>query len=214
MLLLYDSIPGTAFSTKCTPLAGTDRMLLGAFPSPSQHHRSCVMPIWFVTHLQFSMERAAFKCTGEYMEVLGGKDSAMYEEFIVMFIEGLQAARKYATVTITMMEIMMFKVISISWLMLSDFNYEVSVAFGGSAMLLTALILFRLMRLVMMDAVLLCAVLLCAVLLYVSPKILLLVRMIFRVPFHGSRVDSAAVDCRHGEQSPEVILQVDVGGCV
>lgn len=59
---------------------------------------------------QFSMERAAFKFTPEYMEVLGGKDSAMYEEFILMFTKGLVAARKYATVTITMMEIMMFKV--------------------------------------------------------------------------------------------------------
>lgn len=57
------------------------------------------------------MERAAFKFTAEYLEVLGGKDSVMYEEFIVMFTKGLQAARKYATVTITMMEIMMFKVI-------------------------------------------------------------------------------------------------------
>ncbi len=56
------------------------------------------------------MERAAFKLTDEYMEVLGGKESPMYEEFIVMFTKGLAAARKYATVTVTMMEIMMFKV--------------------------------------------------------------------------------------------------------
>lgn len=63
---------------------------------------------------QFSMERAAFKFTGEYMDVLGGKDSPMYEEFIVMFCKGLAAARKYATVTVTMMEIMMFQVSKLS----------------------------------------------------------------------------------------------------
>lgn len=56
------------------------------------------------------MERAAFKFTAEYLEVLGGKDSPMYEEFIDMFCKGLAAARKYATVTVTMMEIMMFQV--------------------------------------------------------------------------------------------------------
>lgn len=56
------------------------------------------------------MERAAFKCTREYVEVLGGKDSELYEEFVVMFTKGLAAARKYATVTVTMMEIMMFQV--------------------------------------------------------------------------------------------------------
>lgn len=56
------------------------------------------------------MERAAFKFTSEYLEVLGGKDSPMYEEFIEMFCKGLAAARKYATVTITMLEIMMFQV--------------------------------------------------------------------------------------------------------
>lgn len=56
------------------------------------------------------MERAAFKFTAEYVEVLGGSDSELYEEFIDMFTKGLAAARKYATVTITMIEIMMFKV--------------------------------------------------------------------------------------------------------
>ncbi|CAM9609906.1 unnamed protein product [Hapterophycus canaliculatus] len=55
------------------------------------------------------MERAAFKFTAEYVEVLGGKDSPMYEEFVQMFCDGLAAARKYATVTVTMMEIMMFQ---------------------------------------------------------------------------------------------------------
>ncbi|CAN0492935.1 unnamed protein product, partial [Laminaria digitata] len=56
---------------------------------------------------KFSMERAAFKFTPEYVEVLGGSDSDLYEEFIDMFTKGLAAARKYATVTITMIEIMM-----------------------------------------------------------------------------------------------------------
>ena len=64
------------------------------------------------------MERAAFKFTAEYVEVLGGSDSDLYEEFIHMFTKGLAAARKYATITITMIEIMMFKVkkYGLSWL--------------------------------------------------------------------------------------------------
>lgn len=56
------------------------------------------------------MERAAFKLTDEYVAVLGGKDSELYEEYVGMFVKGLMAARKYATVTITMLEIMMFQV--------------------------------------------------------------------------------------------------------
>lgn len=56
------------------------------------------------------MERAAFKFTPEYVEVLGGKGSKLYEEFVEMFTKGIMAARKYATVTITMIEIMMFQV--------------------------------------------------------------------------------------------------------
>lgn len=59
---------------------------------------------------QFSMERAAFKFTPEYVEVLGGKGSNLYEEFVEMFTKGIMAARKYAAVTITMIEIMMFQV--------------------------------------------------------------------------------------------------------
>lgn len=56
------------------------------------------------------MERAAFKLTPEYVAVLGGKGSELYEEFVGMFTKGLAAARKYATVTVTMIEIMMFQV--------------------------------------------------------------------------------------------------------
>lgn len=56
------------------------------------------------------MERAAFKITPEYVAVLGGKGSPLYEEFADLFAKGLAAARKYASVTITMIEIMMFQV--------------------------------------------------------------------------------------------------------
>lgn len=56
------------------------------------------------------MERAAFKLTPEYLALLGGKGSELYEEFVDMFTKGLLAARKYATITITMIEIMMFQV--------------------------------------------------------------------------------------------------------
>lgn len=58
------------------------------------------------------MERAAFKFTPEYLAVLGGKGSDLYEEFVGMFTKGLLAARKYASVTVTLIEIMMFQVIS------------------------------------------------------------------------------------------------------
>ena len=56
------------------------------------------------------MERAAFKFTAEYAEMLGGKGADLYEEFVDMFTKGIFAARKYATVTTNMMEIMMFQV--------------------------------------------------------------------------------------------------------
>lgn len=76
------------------------------------------------------MERAAFKLTAEYVEVLGGKESPMYEEFIQMFSDGLAAARKYATVTITMMEIMMFQVIR-GFSCAIGISFCVLVLFGG-----------------------------------------------------------------------------------
>lgn len=56
------------------------------------------------------MERAAFKMTAEYRALLGGRGSTLYEEFVDLFTKGIMAARKYATVTITMIEIMMFQV--------------------------------------------------------------------------------------------------------
>lgn len=68
----------------------------------------CVEPCFAVA--KFSMERAAFKFTPEYLAVLGGKSSPLYEEFVNLFAKGLAAARKYASVTVTMIEIMMFQV--------------------------------------------------------------------------------------------------------
>ncbi|KAG5183852.1 kinase-like domain-containing protein, partial [Tribonema minus] len=58
---------------------------------------------------QFSMERAHFKLTQEYVDVLGGRDSEMFKYYVEMVGQGLVAARKYATVAITLLEIMMFQ---------------------------------------------------------------------------------------------------------
>jgi phosphatidylinositol 4-kinase len=58
---------------------------------------------------KFSMERAPFKLTQEYADVLGGPDSEMFKYYIDMVGKGLIAAKKYSTVAVTLLEIMMFR---------------------------------------------------------------------------------------------------------
>mmetsp|Transcript_9964 Transcript_9964/g.14023 ORF Transcript_9964/g.14023 Transcript_9964/m.14023 type:complete len:1056 (-) Transcript_9964:155-3322(-) len=58
---------------------------------------------------KFSMERASFKLTQEYVDAMGGKKSEVFKYFNEMVAQGLVAARKYASVAITLMEIMMFQ---------------------------------------------------------------------------------------------------------
>jgi hypothetical protein len=58
---------------------------------------------------EFSMERAPFKFTKEYLEVMGGPKSACYKEFKRIFVEGFKAARLNSQIALGLVEIMMYK---------------------------------------------------------------------------------------------------------
>lgn len=58
---------------------------------------------------EFSMERAPFKLTKEYVEVMGGVKSDCYKEFERLFVAGFEEARKNYQVALGLVEIMMFK---------------------------------------------------------------------------------------------------------
>ncbi|KAL3920836.1 MAG: hypothetical protein SGARI_006845, partial [Bacillariaceae sp.] len=58
---------------------------------------------------EFSMERAPFKFTAEYVEVMGGVDDPCYQEFERLFVAGFQAARKNSQIALGLVEIMMHK---------------------------------------------------------------------------------------------------------
>jgi phosphatidylinositol 4-kinase len=58
---------------------------------------------------EFSMERAPFKFTKEFVEVMGGVDDPCYKEFERLFIEGFKAARKNSQIALGLVEIMMYK---------------------------------------------------------------------------------------------------------
>mmetsp|Transcript_735 Transcript_735/g.1071 ORF Transcript_735/g.1071 Transcript_735/m.1071 type:complete len:1002 (-) Transcript_735:81-3086(-) len=58
---------------------------------------------------RFSMERAPFKLTKDYVGVLGGPDSELFKYYEEMVGDGLNAARKYAAVSLTLLEITMFQ---------------------------------------------------------------------------------------------------------
>jgi hypothetical protein len=58
---------------------------------------------------EFSMERAPFKFTKEYLEVMGGPNSACYKEFKRIFVEGFKAARLNSQIALGLVEIMMYK---------------------------------------------------------------------------------------------------------
>lgn len=57
----------------------------------------------------FSLERAPFKLTKEYVEVMGGIGSDGYREFERLFVEGFLVARKNSQIALGMVEIMMYK---------------------------------------------------------------------------------------------------------
>jgi phosphatidylinositol 4-kinase len=58
---------------------------------------------------EFSMERAPFKLTKEYLEVMGGVDDPCYKEYQCLFVEGLKAARANSQIALGLVEIMMYK---------------------------------------------------------------------------------------------------------
>ena len=58
---------------------------------------------------EFSMERAPFKFTKEYLEVMGGPTGECYAEFKRLFVEGFKEARKNSQIALGLVEIMMYK---------------------------------------------------------------------------------------------------------
>lgn len=58
---------------------------------------------------EFSMERAPFKFTKEYLEVMGGFDDDCFKEFERLFVEGLKVARENSQIALGLVEIMMYK---------------------------------------------------------------------------------------------------------
>lgn len=58
---------------------------------------------------KFSMERAPFKLTQDYVDVMGGSDSACFAEFKRLFVAGFEAARANSQIALGLVEIMMYK---------------------------------------------------------------------------------------------------------
>ena len=58
---------------------------------------------------EFSMERAPFKFTPEYLEVMGGKDDPCFKEFERLFVQGFKEARNNSQIALGLVEIMMYK---------------------------------------------------------------------------------------------------------
>lgn len=56
-----------------------------------------------------SLEKAPFKLVQDYMDVMGGKKSACFEEFKRLFVAGFEAARKNSQIALGLIEIMMYK---------------------------------------------------------------------------------------------------------
>lgn len=58
---------------------------------------------------EFSFERAPFKMTNDYIEVMGGLYSDCFSEFRRLFVAGFQAARENSQIALGLVEIMMYK---------------------------------------------------------------------------------------------------------
>jgi len=58
---------------------------------------------------EFSFERAPFKLTLEYIDVMGGINSEGFKEFKRLFIAGFEEARKNSLIALGLVEIMMYK---------------------------------------------------------------------------------------------------------
>jgi phosphatidylinositol 4-kinase len=58
---------------------------------------------------EWSMERAPFKLTKDYIDVMGGPYSEGFKEFQKLFVDGLKAARSNSLSALGLVEIMMYK---------------------------------------------------------------------------------------------------------
>ena len=58
---------------------------------------------------EFTMERAPFKLTEEYVEVMGGYGSEAYREFKRLFVAGMVEARSKSHIALGLVEIMMYQ---------------------------------------------------------------------------------------------------------
>lgn len=58
---------------------------------------------------EFSFERAPFKLTQDYVDVMGGPDSECFKEFKRLFVAGFEAARANSQIATGLVEIMMYK---------------------------------------------------------------------------------------------------------
>ena len=58
---------------------------------------------------EFSFERAPFKLTMEYVDLMGGLQSDGFREFERLFVAGFEAARKNSLIALGLVEIMMYK---------------------------------------------------------------------------------------------------------
>lgn len=58
---------------------------------------------------EFSFERAPFKLTKDYIDVMGGTNSSCFAEFKRLFVAGFEAARANAQIALGLVEIMMYK---------------------------------------------------------------------------------------------------------
>jgi len=58
---------------------------------------------------EFSFERAPFKLTKEYVELMDGVGSKCYKEFENLFVTGMMEARKNSQIALGLVEIMMYK---------------------------------------------------------------------------------------------------------
>jgi len=58
---------------------------------------------------EFTMERAPFKLTEEYVQVMDGTDGEAYQEFQKLFVEGMIEARSKCQIALGLVEIMMYQ---------------------------------------------------------------------------------------------------------
>lgn len=67
---------------------------------------SDVFKVFLCVYLKIGFEQSPFKLTPEFVEVMGGPDSALWSEFQHLLLKGLMAARKHMDRVINLVEIM------------------------------------------------------------------------------------------------------------